>query len=295
MKNMKDYSEFIGDNYGFITSIKPNLKTQTIEVMTSMSKKNQPHVYELTRENIQKLYGKLEKQYRVLIDNKDSILKSIELNNDKKHKIKDIIGLSISGILLLTAFVAPGLDFLFIVGLIPGIGSIASTIISKDKFKKDFESMIETYNYFINHKEELEEMYHSDINISNYLTKKSYKEIDKSNALVEANIVDSKYTIGLIDNMPLKDLKEMLLRYKISQSLEKEPFLYIDERVVEVLPNEEVYESFFERDEYSESYGDEDELSDEEKMCGFDEEYELAELDENNQIKNQYHSKTLHK
>ena len=52
---MKDYSEFIRENYGFITSIKPNLETKTIEVYTSKSKKDRPHVYELNRENIKKL------------------------------------------------------------------------------------------------------------------------------------------------------------------------------------------------------------------------------------------------
>ena len=295
MKKMKDYSEYIGDNYGFIISIKPNLKSQTIEVMTSASKKNQPHVYTLTRENLQKLYGRLEKQYILLIENKDLILKSMELDKEDKYKRKDAICLGVSGILLLIASIASGLDFLFIVGLIPGVGSITSTIISKIKFKKDFESMIDTYNYYINNKEEIEEMYQNDVNVSKYLTKKSYEELNRSNELVEANVTDNKYTIGLIDSMSLKDLKEMLLRYKISQSLDAEPYVYIDERVIETVPNEEYYQEFFVHDEYAESYGDEDELLDEEKKSAFDEEYDLPELDDNDQVKEQNYSKKLHK
>jgi len=269
---MKDYSEFIGEQHGFITSIKPNLESKTIEVMTSMSKKNQPHVYELNRENVQRLYGRLEKQYKLLIENKDSVLKQLETRREKKLKRVDYTSLGISAALILTAFFATELNLLFVVGLIPGVGTIASTMIARSKFKKDFESMIETYNYFINNKEEIEVLSAMDVNVTNNLTNKSYKEIDKSNALVESNVTDNKYTIGLIDSLSLKDLKEISLRYKISKSLDSEPYFYIEQ------PEEVIGEPV------------NDEITEKEIASAFDE--EGIEISEDN---NQSNAKTLHK
>ena len=167
---MKDYSEFIRLPEGFITSIKPILETKTIEVLTSMSKKNQPHVYTLTKENLERLYTRLEKQYKLLIENKDSILKELSTKRENKLKIADITSVGVSVALLLTAFFAPELNFLFVAGLVPAVGTITTTIISRNKFKKDFNDMIETYNYFINNKEEIESLAKADENITSIIS-----------------------------------------------------------------------------------------------------------------------------
>jgi len=274
---MKDYSEFIKEEHGFITSIKPNLETKTIEVMTSMSKKGEPHVYTLTKENIQRLYTRLEKQYKLLIENKDSILNGLESKREMKLKIADFTGIGLSVVLILTAFLAPELNFLFAVGLLPAIGTITSTITIRTKFKKDFNDMIETYNYFINNKEEIESLAKTDENVTSIISVDSHNKLKKSEQLVEEKLTDEQYTIQLIDNLSLKDLREISLRYKISKALDSEPYFKIEQ------PEEIIGEPVI------------GEITDEEIRLAFDEEYDLPELDENNQMKNQHHSKTLHK
>ena len=274
---MKDYSEFIREQHGFITNIKTNLETKTIEVMTSMSKKGEPHIYELTKENIQKLYTRLEKQYKLLIENKESILNQLEEKRNKKLKIADFTSLGVSAALILTAFFAAELNFLFVVGLLPATGTIISTMIVKSKFKKDFNDMIETYNYFINNKEEIESLAKTDENVTSIISVDSHNKLKKSEQLVEEKLTDEQYIIGLIDNLSLKDLKEISLRYKISKALDSEPYFEIEQ------PEEIIGEPVI------------GEITDEEIRLAFDEEYDLPELDENNQMKNQHHSKTLHK
>ena len=262
---MKDYSEFIRDDYGFITSINPILETKTIEVYTSKSKKDRPHIYELNRENIKKLYGRLEKQWNLLIENKDLVLKQLQEKRDKKFKIVEIGGISTSVILLLIAFFVPELNILFALGLIPGVGSILSTITARSKFRKSFEEMIETYNYFITHKEEIEALAKTDENVTRDITVNTYQKLKKSNKLLEENLTDEQYTIQLIDSLPLKDLKEMSLRYKISKALDSEPYFY------EVNPEEIMGEA-----------------------VTIEEQYDIPNID-NDQIKNQHSKKTLHK
>lgn len=281
---MKDYSEFIKEEHGFITSIKPNLETKTIEVMTSMSKKGEPHVYTLTKENIQRLYTRLEKQYKLLIENKDSILNQLESKREKKLKIADFASVGVSIALLLTAFFAPELNFLFIVSPIPTIGAFTSTFISKSKFRKDFNDMIETYNYFITNKEEIESLAKTDENVTKVITVDSYQKLKKSEKLVNEKLTDEQYTIQLIDNLSLKDLKEISLRFKISKALATDPYFHIEQ------PEEIIGEPVI------------DEIPDEEMVCGFDEEYEVPEIlqecmtpEELQKLEQTGFSKTLHK
>lgn len=269
---MKDYSEFIKEEHGFITSIKPNSETKTIEVMTSMSKKGEPHVYTLTKENLERLYTRLEKQYKLLIENKDSILNQQEAKREKKLKAADIAGVGVSAALLLTAFFAPELNFLFIVCPIPTIGAFTSTFIAKSKFRKDFNDMIETYNYFITNKAEIESLAKTDENITSIISVDSYNKLKKSEQLVEEKITDKQYTIQLIDTLSLKDLREISLRYKISKALDSDPYFEIEQ------PEEIIGE-----------------IVDEEIELAFDEEYDLSKLDGNNEEQTQHYAKTLHK
>ena len=271
---MKDYSEFIREVHGFITSIKPNLETKTIEVMTSMSKKGEPHVYELTKENIQKLYGRLEKQYKLLIDNKDLVLEQLQEKREKNLKIADYTGIGVSIALLLTAFFAPELNFLFVVGLLPATGTIISTMIAKSKYKKDFNDMIETYNYFINNREAIEVLAKTDENVTSVISVDSHNKLKYSEQLVEEKLTDEQYTIQLIDTLSLKDLKEISLRYKISKAIDSEPYFEIKQ------PEEIIGEPVI------------DEINWEEQPV-VKSKYDLSESNENDQVQN--HSRTLHK
>jgi hypothetical protein len=82
--NMKDYSKYIKSEYGFILDVKANMSEGTIEVTTSKTKKGQPLVYTLTKENLEKFYKRLENQYSLLIENKDKIVE--DYKNDTKNK-----------------------------------------------------------------------------------------------------------------------------------------------------------------------------------------------------------------
>lgn len=233
---MKDYSEFIRSEYGFITKINPILENKTIEVTTSMSKKGKPHIYELNRENIKKLYGRLERQYKLLIENKDSVLKQLENKREKTFKIVEIGGVTTTIILLLVALLSE-FNILFALGLIPSVGAVTSTLVSRAKFKKDFEDMIETYNYFLTHKEEIEALSKVDDNVTKDITVKTHNELVTSEKLLNEQLTDEQYTIVLIDSLPLKDLREISLRFKISKALDSEPYFYVEEPI-----NEEVVE-----------------------------------------------------
>ena len=221
---MKDYSEFIMEKEGFITSIKPIIETKTIAIMTSKSQKGKPHIYELTKENIKKYYGRLEKQYNLLIENKNSILKKLQEKRNKTNKKIAVAGISASAALIITGLLLPEITLLFVLGLIPGPVTLASIIAANQKFTSDFEDMIKTYEYFITHKEEIEKLSKTDPNVISNITSETTKEFKKSKQLQQENLTEEEITLQLIDRIPLKDLKIISENYRISKALETEPY-----------------------------------------------------------------------
>ena len=147
------------------------------------------------------------------------------------------------------------------------VGTLTTTIILSKKFKKDFEDMIETYNYFLTHKEEIEALAKIDDNITRDITVRARKELIKSNKLLEEKLTDEQYTIQLIDSLSLKDLKEMSLRFKISQGLNSEPYFYVEEPVSEEPENQEI--------DYEQPISEEEEIDYEQLISEEEIDYEI--------------------
>lgn len=218
---MKDYSEFIKSEYGFITNIDIDKENNSIKVMTSKSKKGQPHEYELTQEKLEELYQKLKSQYLLLIKNSDEIY----INKNQKNRI--IVSI-IQTICFIAAFIVAIASALSgTLALLPLIAGLVLTIVGTEKILKEkqkkFNEMIATYDYFIKNKYVIEKVSKKDHNIQLKLNNKTANIISQNADLKNEGLIDNVYDIQLMDKMSLKQLKNMLLRYKISTELSDEP------------------------------------------------------------------------
>ena len=226
---MKDYSKYIKSEYGFITNIKTNIEENTIEVTTSKSKKGQPHTYVLTKENLEKLYKRLENQYQIIINNQYRILEDYKKERKIKNTLINIIGYT--GLFL--TVIAPLMQHLTqaIILLISSSSILLGNhFIEKNKEKK-FKEELETYDYYIENRKNIESLDKKDNNITININTKTNNELAENQELVNQQLIDETFNIGLMDKISLKELKEILLRYKISKSLEEEQYFHIDEEL----------------------------------------------------------------
>lgn len=227
---MKDYSEFMKNEYGFITNINIDKENNCIEVMTSKSKKGEPHIYNLTKENLNKLYKRLENQYKLLIENSEEIY---ENNKNKKLLVSTFITACIITSLILSAI------SLFLTKLLPLLLSVVLSLtcisvyeILKNQQKK-YKEMIELYKFYLENSKEMEEYIKKDLNIQSQIKDKTAEVISLNEELQNEELIDNIYDINLMDKLSLKELKNMLLRYKISKALDEEPY-YESESLEEI-------------------------------------------------------------
>ena len=94
---MKDYSNFIN---GFIT--KYEIKDNKILIYTPHTKKNEPVVKPLTKDNLKKCEDRLENQYKMIAEHQEEIIK---FNNKKVEKYLTI-WIIISSIITTSSFCA---------------------------------------------------------------------------------------------------------------------------------------------------------------------------------------------
>lgn len=236
---MKDYSEFIKSEYGFITNIDIDKENNCIKVMTSKSKKGQPHIYVLTKERLDELYERLTNQYKLLIKNSEEIYEKENEGSKTLSSVFQIICISIAMVLCIIALIS---GKLIPVLLSLGISSICIGInkISKNK-QKNFNEMIEMYKFYLENRNEIEEYIKKDLNIQSQIKDKTTNIISTNEELQNEELIDSIYDINLMDKVSLKELKNMLLRYKISKALDEEPYFEC-ESSIETDENESLYE-----------------------------------------------------
>lgn len=228
---MKDYSEFIKNDYGFITSINIDKENNSIEVMTSKSKKGEPHIYNLTKENLNKLYKRLESQYKLLIENSEEIYNN--KNKNKKLLVSAFVTACIITSLILSAV------SLFLTKLLPLLLTVVLSLtcvsvhaITENKQKK-YKEMIDLYKFYLENSKEMEEYIKKDINIQSEIKDKTEEVIELNEELQNEELIDNVYDINLMDKVSLKELKNMLLRYQISKALFEEPY-YESESLEEI-------------------------------------------------------------
>lgn len=230
---MKDYSEFIKSEYGFITNIDIDKENNRIEVMTSKSKKGEPHIYCLSKENLDRLYKRLENQYKLLIENSEEIYENNKNNKNKKFLVSTFVTTCIITALILSAV------SLFLTKLLPLLLSIVLSLtcisvyaISENKQKK-YKEMIELYKFYLENSKEMEEYIKEDLNIQSQIKDKTADVISLNQELQNERLIDNVYDINLMDKVSLKELKNMLLRYQISKALDEEPY-YENESLEEI-------------------------------------------------------------
>ena len=223
---MKDYSKYIKSEYGFITDIKTNIEENTIEVTTSKSKKGEPHIYVLTKENLEKLYERLENQYKLLINNQFRILEDHKNERKRKTKWIDIVGFAGLALTVIVSFVS-FIQAMFLLILSSSI-LLGKHFIEKNQENK-FKEELETYKYYIENRKNIESQDKKDNNITININTKTNNELVDNQELVNQQLIDETFNIGLMDKISLKQLKEILLRYKISKSLEEDQYFHIEE------------------------------------------------------------------
>lgn len=223
---MKDYSKYIKSEYGFITDIKTNIEENTIEVTTSKSKKGEPHIYVLTKENLEKLYERLENQYKLLINNQFRILEDHKNERKRKTKWIDIVGFAGLALTVMVSFVS-FIQAMFLLILSSSI-LLGKHFIEKNQENK-FKEELETYKYYLENRKKIESQDKKDNNITININTKTNNELVDNQELVNQQLIDETFNIGLMDKISLKQLKEILLRYKISKSLEEDQYFHIEE------------------------------------------------------------------
>jgi len=235
---MNDYSKYIKSEYGFITNIETNIENKTIEVTTSKTKKGQPHIYDLNKENIQKLYHRLENQYRILIENKDEILENITKETDKKFSWIFKLGFGILILTLATSIICMFTSDLLllipqIIGALFGGGLVYCFNSIVTKKEKSLNRIISTYKYYLDNRKEMEQKVREDENILSYIDTKTNDLILENQLLIAKNLTDELFDIQFMDKIPVEQLEEMIERYQISKSLEEEQYFYIEKEPVE--------------------------------------------------------------
>ena len=76
----------------------------------------------------------------------------------------------------------------------------------------------------------IEELARIDKNVTSYLNENTLFLIEENKKLKQQGTIDSVYNIDLMDKMELKELKKLLLRYHICESIETEQHFRIPEQ-----------------------------------------------------------------
>ena len=218
---MKNYSNFIN---GFISSYE--IKDGEILIHTPFIKKNEPIRKTLTKENIEKIEGRLENQYNMIIKNQEEIIK---FNNRKILPL--VIFLIVAGASITAmSFILYGTTFISRIVLGSYLASFIMGGYIKDKKDKKFRHELKDYLKYINNRDKIEVFAEKDKNVTAYLNEDTLSKIEENEKLKQQGTIDSVYNIDLMDKMSLKELKKLLLRYRLSESLEEEQNFRIPEQ-----------------------------------------------------------------
>lgn len=225
--NMKDYSSFVKHPKGFIISYE--IKDGIIYIHTNETlKTGVPQEIPATKANIQYYENRLEKQYRLLIDYQTSII-----DNKIGKFLLIAIALSLmlnvlSALLFSVSHVASAIVFVF------ALLTLESAILSDYLATKKFKDEIKIYEEFLKERKNIEITSQTDINITKNLSEKTKTNIQRNIDLKEQKMINNIFNINFMDSASLKDLKEMLIRYKIHKSLQEDIEFQIPNQQTEV-------------------------------------------------------------
>lgn len=221
---MKDYSKYIPNSFGFITKLE--IVGDEVHVWTPESKRGEPHKYSL--EEFARLQKRLEKQYKLIIENKESLKKDYM---KKLNKVLLTVGGSIVAIMIVAALAISAKYNIPIYALLSAPVTVAAaSIITRIQKGNNFDTEMQTYETYLKERKSLEALSKEDKNITNSLNRQTTSRIQTNEELQEQGIIQDVFNIDFMDKTSLKQLQEMLTKYQISKSLQ--------ERQVFVNPNE---------------------------------------------------------
>lgn len=222
---MKDYSEFIkGKNEikgaGFVKEY--FIEDGKIFVYTPDTVGTRPNIYEATPEEVKYYEDRLDKQYDLVYENQDKIVKSKKGKARKFIYTTSILIFSFATILLLGDKSIEMLNILSKLGFIAGASTIATGELGLAMYKELFTAKMNTYKEYRVKRQKIEELAKEDQNITKYLKESTLEKIRENETLQQNGLIENVYNIDLMDKISLKELRELLLRYRTSEALYKE-------------------------------------------------------------------------
>ena len=218
---MKDYSKFMN---GFITNYE--IKDNQILIYTPLTKKDEPIRRPYTKENLQKYEERLENQYNIIITNQEEIIKF----NSKKISKYLTAWIIISSVMTTASFILLGATLIprLILGF--SLASIFTTKCAIEMKENNFRNELKQYVKYMKNRKNIEELAKKDENVTAYLNQETLTMIEENEKLKQQGTIDSTYNIDLMDKMSLKELRKLLLRYHLSESIETEQRFRIPEQ-----------------------------------------------------------------
>jgi len=206
---MKDYSEAFKHAESFINDIVIDKEQEKLFVKFSNGK---VFDYPLNRENLDRFMSILNKQYDEVSKDNQKVVKE-KYNCSVPLAASFFLG--IGGIIASALLKNPSImnvasAWLIITSTYGGINSIL-----RNRSLEDIKTRME----FINKKQELIEAAKEDLNITKELSFQTAVSLTEQQSLKSKGLVDDEYNILFVDKAKLKDLKEWLLNYKISEGL----------------------------------------------------------------------------
>lgn len=222
---MKDYSEFIKGKTeikgaGFVEEY--FVEDGKIFVLTPDTKVTRPYIYEATPEEVKYYEERLENQYNLVYENQDKIVKSKKGKARKFIYATSILLFSFATILLLGDKSIEMLNILSKLGFIAGASTIATGEIGLAIYKEIFTAKMNTYKQYMVKRKKIEELAKEDQNITKYLKESTLEKIKENTELQQEGLIEDVFNIDLMDKISLKELRELLLRYRTSEALYKE-------------------------------------------------------------------------
>lgn len=209
------YAKYIKSRYGFV--IDYVLKDNQLLVHTSETKLSEPQLEEATPERFKYYEERKETQYKLIIQNQDKIIKE---NSIKARTIIYII----SALLIIASFCLTPLNIPLVYTASCFMGGVSLIALGETAIalvKDSFKSKLKTYNEYIKNCEKIEQRAKTDRNITQYLNQESVAIIKQNKTLKKHGYIENVFNIDLMDKMTLQEIRQLLLRYKISQALEE--------------------------------------------------------------------------
>lgn len=202
---MRDYSKYFKNPESFIT----NINTTKDKIIVTFSSGTE-WTYDLTKENITRLYQILSTQYQEVIANANKVT---------SNNLTPIFGclLVFCGILLFGSFDTHIYEAIMPLSCLSLVGVVGS--ITNEGIKNYHRRTIAKYKNIISSLSILKEAVPVEENILKPLSNSAHSALNTEQELESSNLVDNMFNINWIDHMSKSDLIKLQEQIKIYQGL----------------------------------------------------------------------------